>query len=150
MKRLECLSLLGPLIKDDDLVVTTLGWVAGEWFAVRHKESNLYQVNMGMADDTKPNETSLALLNAKMDSLAREVGALDRDDPKRADLVKEIFSLERIGGGDEKRGEITGSDFDDSTILLSRSIFRLAVSFAGTRSLSPSLSRPQDSQFVKV
>ena len=36
-----------------------------------------------MADDTKPNETSLALLNAKMDSLAREVEALDRDDPKR-------------------------------------------------------------------
>ena len=29
MKRLECLSLLGPLIKDDDLVVTTLGWVPG-------------------------------------------------------------------------------------------------------------------------
>jgi len=48
MKRLDCLSLLGPLIKDDDLVVTTLGWVAGEWFAVRHKESNLYQINMGM------------------------------------------------------------------------------------------------------
>jgi hypothetical protein len=48
MKRLDCLSLLAPLIKDDDLVVTTLGWVAGEWFAVRHKESNLYQVNMGM------------------------------------------------------------------------------------------------------
>jgi len=40
MKRLDCLSVLGPLIKDDDLVVTTLGWVAGEWFAVRHKESN--------------------------------------------------------------------------------------------------------------
>jgi thiamine pyrophosphate-dependent acetolactate synthase large subunit-like protein len=35
-------------VKDDDLAVTTLGWVAGEWFAVRHKESNLYQVNMGM------------------------------------------------------------------------------------------------------
>ena len=34
--------------------------------------------------------------------LAREVGTLDHDDPKRADLVKEIFSLERIGGGDEK------------------------------------------------
>jgi thiamine pyrophosphate-dependent acetolactate synthase large subunit-like protein len=48
MKRLDCLSVMGPLIKDDDLVVTTLGWVAGEWFAVRHKESNLYQVNMGM------------------------------------------------------------------------------------------------------
>ena len=48
MTRLECLSVLAPLVKDDDLVVTTLGWVAGEWFAVRHKESNLYQVNMGM------------------------------------------------------------------------------------------------------
>jgi len=31
-----------------------------------------------------------------MDSLAREVGALDRDDPKRADLVKEIFHLTEI------------------------------------------------------
>ena len=49
-----------------------------------------------MADDTKPNETSLALLNAQMDSPAREVGALDRDDPKRADLVKEIFHLTEI------------------------------------------------------
>jgi sulfopyruvate decarboxylase subunit beta len=48
VKRFDCLSLLAPLIKDEDLVVTTLGWVAGEWFAVRHKESNLYQVNMGM------------------------------------------------------------------------------------------------------
>ena len=52
-----------------------------------------------MADDTKPNETSLALLNAKMDSLAREVGALDRDDPKRADLVKEIFRLSKLAAG---------------------------------------------------
>jgi hypothetical protein len=32
-----------------------------------------------MADDTKPNEAGLALLNAQMDSLAREVGALDRE-----------------------------------------------------------------------
>jgi sulfopyruvate decarboxylase subunit beta len=48
VKRFDCLSRLAPLIKDEDLVVTTLGWVAGEWFAVRHKESNLYQVNMGM------------------------------------------------------------------------------------------------------
>jgi hypothetical protein len=30
MTRYECLSLLAPLVKDDDLVVTTLGWVAGE------------------------------------------------------------------------------------------------------------------------
>ena len=35
-----------------------------------------------MADDTKPNAAGLALLNAQMDSLAREVGALNREDPK--------------------------------------------------------------------
>ena len=49
-----------------------------------------------MVDDTKPNAASLALLNAQMDSLAREVGALDPDDPKRADLVKEIFRLTEL------------------------------------------------------
>jgi thiamine pyrophosphate-dependent acetolactate synthase large subunit-like protein len=48
MTRYECLAILAPLLKDDDLVVTTLGWVAGEWFALRPKESNLYQINMGM------------------------------------------------------------------------------------------------------
>jgi len=40
-----------------------------------------------MADDTKPNAAGLALLNAQMDSLAREIGRLNPDDPKRADLV---------------------------------------------------------------
>jgi hypothetical protein len=49
-----------------------------------------------MADDTKPNEGGLALLNAQMDSLAREVETLDHDDPKRADLVKEIFRLTEL------------------------------------------------------
>jgi hypothetical protein len=49
-----------------------------------------------MADDTKPNEAGLALLNAQMDSLAREVGAFNRQDPKRADLVKEIFRLTEL------------------------------------------------------
>ena len=49
-----------------------------------------------MADDTKPNTAGLALLNAQMDSLAREVGALDPNDPKRADLVKEIFRLSEL------------------------------------------------------
>ena len=48
MTRYECLSILAPLLKDEDLVVTTLGWVAGEWFALRPRESNLYQINMGM------------------------------------------------------------------------------------------------------
>jgi len=51
-----------------------------------------------MADHTKPNAASLALLNAQMDSLAREVGTLDHDDPKRADLVKEIFRLTEMSG----------------------------------------------------
>ena len=49
-----------------------------------------------MADDTKPNAASLALLNAQMDSLAREVGTLDPDDPKRAGLVKEILRLTEL------------------------------------------------------
>lgn len=48
MTRYDCLSILAKIVKDDDLVVTALGWVAGEWFAVRPKESNLYQINMGM------------------------------------------------------------------------------------------------------
>jgi hypothetical protein len=49
-----------------------------------------------MADDTKPNTAGLALLNARMDSLAREVGALDLDDPKHVNLVKEIFRLSEL------------------------------------------------------
>ena len=55
-----------------------------------------------MADDTKPNAASLALLNAQMDSLAREVGALDPNDPKPANLGQRDLSLDRIGGGDER------------------------------------------------
>ena len=61
-----------------------------------------------MPDDTKPNETSLALLNAKMDSLAREVGALDRDDPKRADLVKEIFRLSELAAEMRREEKLRG------------------------------------------
>jgi sulfopyruvate decarboxylase subunit beta len=48
MTRYECLQALAPLVRDDDLVVTALGWVAGEWYSVRPKESNLYQINMGL------------------------------------------------------------------------------------------------------
>ena len=48
MTRFECLEALAAIVKDDDLVVTALGWVAGEWHAVRPAESNLYQINMGM------------------------------------------------------------------------------------------------------
>ena len=48
MTRYECLKILASLLKDEDLVVTTLGWVAGEWHSIRPKESNLYQINMGM------------------------------------------------------------------------------------------------------
>ena len=48
MTRYECLKILAPLLKEQDLVVTALGWVAGEWHDVRPAESNLYQINMGM------------------------------------------------------------------------------------------------------
>ena len=48
MTRYECLKILAALLKDEDLVVTALGWVAGEWHSIRPKKSNLYQINMGM------------------------------------------------------------------------------------------------------
>jgi sulfopyruvate decarboxylase subunit beta len=48
MTRFECLRILAPLLNDDDLAVTALGWVAGEWHSLRPKEANLYQINMGM------------------------------------------------------------------------------------------------------
>jgi thiamine pyrophosphate-dependent acetolactate synthase large subunit-like protein len=48
MTRYDCLKDLAPLLKTEDLVVTTLGWVAGEWFSLRPYDSNLYQINMGM------------------------------------------------------------------------------------------------------
>ena len=48
MTRYECLKYLASILKDEDLVVTTLGWIAGEWFSLRPRDSNLYQINMGM------------------------------------------------------------------------------------------------------
>jgi sulfopyruvate decarboxylase subunit beta len=48
MTRYECLSILAPLLREEDLVITALGWLAGEWHAVRPSDANLYQVNMGM------------------------------------------------------------------------------------------------------
>jgi sulfopyruvate decarboxylase subunit beta len=48
MTRYDCLKLLASLVKEEDLVVTALGWVAGEWHSVRPGDSNLYQINMGM------------------------------------------------------------------------------------------------------
>src|SRR5262249_325091 len=48
MTRYECLRILAPLLNEKNLVVTALGWVAGEWHSVRPAESNLYQINMGM------------------------------------------------------------------------------------------------------
>ena len=43
-----------------------------------------------------------------MDSLAREVGALDRDDPKRADLVKEIFRLSELAAEMRREEKLRG------------------------------------------
>jgi thiamine pyrophosphate-dependent acetolactate synthase large subunit-like protein len=48
MKRYDCLEALAGLLKEEDLVVTALGGVAAEWHAVKPRESNLYQINMGM------------------------------------------------------------------------------------------------------
>ena len=42
---------------------------------------------------TKTQETSLALLNERMDELARKIGILDHDDPRRAKIFKEMLRL---------------------------------------------------------
>jgi thiamine pyrophosphate-dependent acetolactate synthase large subunit-like protein len=71
MTRYECLSILAGLLKNEDLVVTTLGWTAGEWHSLRPKESNFYQINMGLCT---PLCLGLALMLPH-----RRVVALDSD-----------------------------------------------------------------------
>ena len=43
--------------------------------------------------DNKANETSLALLNERMDQLTRKIGILDSEDPRRAKIFKEMLRL---------------------------------------------------------
>jgi sulfopyruvate decarboxylase subunit beta len=90
MTRYECLAVLAPLLKDEDLVVTTLGWVAGEWFALRPKESNLYQINMGMCT---PLSMGLALVLPH-----RRVIALESD----GSVLLNLSSIATIGNQQPK------------------------------------------------
>jgi sulfopyruvate decarboxylase subunit beta len=90
MTRYECLAILAPLLKDEDLVVTTLGWVAGEWFALRPKESNLYQLNMGMCT---PLSMGLALVLPH-----RRVIALESD----GSVLLNLSSIATIGNQQPK------------------------------------------------
>ena len=46
MKRFDCLKLLNELITDQ-LVVVTLGVTGDEWYALNHRDSNLYLSSMG-------------------------------------------------------------------------------------------------------
>lgn len=48
MKRFECLKAIGPHIKDE-LVVTNLGGVRHEWYAVRAHPGNYHLQNLGLA-----------------------------------------------------------------------------------------------------
>jgi hypothetical protein len=54
--------------------------------------------------DTKTEETSLALLDAQIDQLARQVGKLEPGDPKRAELIKEIFRLTELAAEMKQAG----------------------------------------------
>jgi hypothetical protein len=54
-----------------------------------------------MADDTKPNEAGLALLNAQMDSLARESRSIQSRGSEARGPSQRDFSPDRIGGGVE-------------------------------------------------
>jgi hypothetical protein len=44
----------------------------------------------------KSETAALAGLNAQINTLAREIGELDPDDPKRAELVKDIYRLTEL------------------------------------------------------
>ena len=52
---------------------------------------------------TKTQETSLALLNERMDQLARKIGILDHDDPRRAKIFKEMLRLNDLAREMKKR-----------------------------------------------
>lgn len=45
--------------------------------------------------DRKLPPADLDFLNARMDQLAREIGAMDPDDPRRATLIEEMSELTR-------------------------------------------------------
>lgn len=49
MQRIECLRLLAPMVDDNDLVAASLANTTKEWHAVRPKDSNLYEMNMGLS-----------------------------------------------------------------------------------------------------
>ena len=53
--------------------------------------------------DTKPNETSLALLKTLMDSLAREIVAFDSHNPRRIDLLQELLLLNELAAEMRKK-----------------------------------------------
>lgn len=53
--------------------------------------------------DTKPNETSLALLETLMDSLAHEIVAFDSHDPRRIDLLQELLLLNELAAEMRKK-----------------------------------------------
>jgi hypothetical protein len=54
--------------------------------------------------DNKPNETSLALLNERMDQLTRKIGILDSEDPRRAKIFKEMLRLNDLARKMKKDG----------------------------------------------
>ena len=47
MIRIDCLKALKELVKDDTLVVVTLGVTTDEWYEVAHREANMYLPAMG-------------------------------------------------------------------------------------------------------
>ena len=56
-----------------------------------------------MMPHTKTQETSLELLNERMDELARKIGILDHDDPRRAKIFKEMLRLNDLAREMKKR-----------------------------------------------
>jgi hypothetical protein len=64
--------------------------------------------------DNKSGSVSLELITKTMNGLAREIGAMDPEDPKRADFVKELCDLTQLNASWKvKTNELMGQRMDE-------------------------------------
>ena len=69
----------------------------------KNKKRQVFSTRRRTMTDTKPNETSLALLKTLMDSLAREIVAFDSHNPRRIDLLQELLLLNELAAEMRKK-----------------------------------------------
>ena len=69
----------------------------------QNKKRQVFSIRRRTMTDSKPNETSLALLKTLMDSLAHEIVAFDSHDPRRIDLLQELLLLNELAAEMRKK-----------------------------------------------